>query len=97
NPEVPAKSVKELIDYAKANAGKLNMATAGVGSQSHLSGVLLMTMAGVDSLALPHKGGGPSVNSVVARQTPLTLTPAPPAVSFLKNGRLRPPRHHPPP
>jgi len=66
NPELPVKSVKELIDYAKANAGKLNMATAGVGSQSHLSGVLLMTMAGFDSLAVPHKGGGPSVNSVVA-------------------------------
>jgi tripartite-type tricarboxylate transporter receptor subunit TctC len=89
NPEVPAKSVKELIDYAKANAGKLNMATAGVGSQSHLSGVLLMTMAGFDSLAVPHKGGGPSVNSVVAGQTHWTITPAPAVMSFVKNGRVR--------
>src|SRR5262247_893262 len=89
NPELPVKSVKELIDYAKANAGKLNMATAGVGSQSHLSGVLLMTMAGFDSLAVPHKGGGPSVNSVVAGQTHWTITPAPAVMSFVKNGRLR--------
>ena len=89
NPEVPAKSVKELIDYAKANAGKLNMATAGVGSQSHLSGVLLMTMAGFDSLAVPHKGGGPSVNSVVAGQTHWSITPAPAVMSFVKNGRVR--------
>ncbi|HKW39511.1 MAG TPA: tripartite tricarboxylate transporter substrate binding protein [Burkholderiales bacterium] len=89
NPDLPVRSVKELIDYAKANAGKVNMATAGVGSQSHLSGVLFMTMAGFDSLAVPHKGGGPSVNSVVAGQTHWTFTPAPAVMSFVKNGRLR--------
>ena len=89
NPDVPAKSTKELIDYARANPGKLNMATAGVGSQSHLSGVLLMAMAGFDSLAVPHKGGGPSVNSVVAGQTHWTITPAPAVMSFVKNGRVR--------
>src|SRR5258706_227265 len=58
NPDLPVKSVKELIDYAKANAAQVNMATAGVGSQSHLSGVLFMAMAGFDSLAGSHKGGG---------------------------------------
>jgi tripartite-type tricarboxylate transporter receptor subunit TctC len=89
NPDVPAKTTKELIDYAKANPGKLNMATAGVGSQSHLSGELLMAMAGFDSLAVPHKGGGPSVNSVVAGQTHWTITPAPAVMSFVKNGRVR--------
>lgn len=89
NPELPVKSVKELIDYARANSAKVNMATAGVGSQSHLSGVLLMTMAGFDSLAVPHKGGGPSVNSVIAGQTHWTFTPAPAVMSFVKNGRLR--------
>ena len=89
NPGLPVRSVKELIDYAKANPAKLNMATAGVGSQSHLSGVLLMAMAGFDSLAVPHKGGGPSVNSVVAGQTHWTFTPAPAVMSFVKNGRVR--------
>jgi tripartite-type tricarboxylate transporter receptor subunit TctC len=89
NPELPVKSVKELIDYAKANASKINMATAGVGSQSHLSGVLLMNMAGFDSLAVPHKGGGPSVNSVVAGQTHWSITPAPAVMSFIKSGKLR--------
>jgi tripartite-type tricarboxylate transporter receptor subunit TctC len=89
NPDVPAKTTKELIDYAKANPGKLNMATAGVGSQSHLSGVLLMSMAGFDSVAVPHKGGGPSVNSVIAGQTHWTITPAPAVMSFIKNGRVR--------
>jgi tripartite-type tricarboxylate transporter receptor subunit TctC len=89
NPDLPVKSARELIEYAKANPGKLNMATAGVGSQSHLSGVLLMAMAGFDSLAVPHKGGGPSVNSVVAGQTHWTITPAPAVMSFVKNGRVR--------
>src|SRR5258706_6210728 len=89
NPELPVKSVKQLIDYAKANAAKVNMATAGVGSQSHLSGVQFMAMAGFDSLAIPHKGGGPSVNSVIAGQTHWTFTPAPAVMSFIKNGRLR--------
>jgi tripartite-type tricarboxylate transporter receptor subunit TctC len=89
NPDLPVKSVKELIDYARANPGKLNMATAGIGSQSHLSGVLLMAMAGFDSLNVPHKGGGPSVNSVIAGQTHWTITPAPAVMAFVKNGRLR--------
>ena len=89
NPELPVKNVKELIDYARANAAKINMSSAGVGSQSHLSGVLLMTMAGFESLHVPHKGGGPSVNSVVAGQTHWSITPAPAVMALVKNGRLR--------
>ena len=89
NPELPVKSVKELIEYARANRATINMASAGVGSQSHLSGVLLMTMASFESLVVPHKGGGPSVNSVVAGQTHWTFTPAPAVMPFVKNGRLR--------
>jgi putative tricarboxylic transport membrane protein len=88
-PDVPVKSVKELIEYAKAHSATINMASAGVGSQSHLSGVLLMSMAGFDSLHVPHKGGGPSVNSVVAGQTHWTLTPAPAVMSFVRSGKLR--------
>jgi tripartite-type tricarboxylate transporter receptor subunit TctC len=89
HPDVPAKNVKELIEYARANRATINMASAGVGSQSHLSGVLLMTMANFESLVVPHKGGGPSVNSVVAGQTHWTFTPAPAVMPFVKNGRLR--------
>jgi tripartite-type tricarboxylate transporter receptor subunit TctC len=89
NPDLPVKSVKELIDYSRANRTTMNMASAGVGSQSHLSGVLFMSMADSESLIVPHKGGGPSVNSVVAGQTHWTFTPAPAVMSFIKNGRLR--------
>jgi tripartite-type tricarboxylate transporter receptor subunit TctC len=89
HPDVPARNVKELIEYARANRATINMSSAGVGSQSHLSGVLLMSMADFESLVVPHKGGGPSVNSVVAGQTHWTFTPAPAVMSFVKNGRVR--------
>jgi putative tricarboxylic transport membrane protein len=89
HPQLPVNSVKELIDYARANRATINMASAGVGSQSHLAGALLMTMANFDSLHVPHKGGGPSVASVAGGQTHWTLTPAPAAMSQVKAGRLR--------
>src|SRR5712691_9157916 len=89
NPDLPVRNVKELIEYARANRATINMSSAGVGSQSHLSGVLLMSTADFESLVVPHKGGGPSVNSLVAGQTHWTFTPAPAVMSFVKNGRLR--------
>lgn len=89
NPQLPVKTMKELIDYARANRATINMASAGVGSQSHLAGMLLMTMANFESLHVPHKGGGPSVNSVAAGQTHWTMVPAPAAMSQVKAGRLR--------
>lgn len=89
HPDLPIKTVKELIDYAKANPTTVNMSSAGVGSQSHLSGVLLSSTAGFESLHVPHKGGGPSVTSVVAGQTHWTVTPAPAVMTFVRNGKLR--------
>lgn len=89
NPQLPVRDVKELIDYARANRSTINMASAGIGSQSHLAGVLLMTMAGFESLHVPHKGGGPSVASVAGGQTHWTMVPAPAAMSQVKSGRLR--------
>ena len=88
-PALPVRNVAELIEYAKANRATINMASAGIGSQSHLAGAMLMAMAGIESLHVPHKGGGPSVNSVVAGQTHWTMVPAPAAMSFVKNGKLR--------
>ena len=89
NPQLPVNTVKELIDYARANRATINMASAGVGSQSHLAGVLLMTMANFESLHVPHKGGGPSVASVAGGQTHWTMVPAPAAMSQVRTGRLR--------
>lgn len=89
NPSVPVNNVRELVEYAKANAGKVNMASAGVGSTSHLAGTILAQMGKFEALHVPHKGGGPSVASVIAGQTHFTFAPAPAAMSQVKAGRLR--------
>src|SRR6202167_6097738 len=61
NPNVPAHTVKEFIDYAKANPGKVNMASAGVGTSTHMSGELFMLMTGVDMVHVPYHGGAPAL------------------------------------
>ncbi|HSD55499.1 MAG TPA: tripartite tricarboxylate transporter substrate-binding protein, partial [Burkholderiales bacterium] len=88
-PSLPVATVKELIDYARANRGRVNMASAGPGAASHLGGVLLMVMGDFDSLHVPYKDGGPSVASVVAGESHWTVVPAPAAMSLVKAGRLR--------
>jgi tripartite-type tricarboxylate transporter receptor subunit TctC len=89
NPGVPLKSVKELIAQAKAKPGELRMASAGSGSQSHMSGAYFQQMAQIDSLHVPYKGGGPSVAAVVAGESHWTLTPAPAVMSHVTAGRVR--------
>ncbi len=89
NPALPIKSVKELIDYCKSKQGKVNMASAGAGSQSHLSGAYFMQAGNFESLHVPYKGGGPSVASVIAGESQWTLIPAPAAMSQVISGRLR--------
>ena len=93
NPSLPIKSVKELIDYAKSNKGRFNMASAGAGSQSHLSGAYFQQAAGIESLHVPYKGGGASVASVIAGESHWTLTPAAAVMSSVNSGRLRPLGH----
>ncbi len=87
NPGLPVKSTKELIDLAKSK--QLNMASAGAGSQSHLSGAYFMAAANFQSLHVPYKGGGPSVASVLAGESQWTLTPAPAVMSHVNSGKLR--------
>ena len=89
NTALKIDNVAELIAYAKANPGKVNMASAGPGSVSHLAGVALTTAAGFESLHVPYKGGSQSVASVVSGETHWTLTPAPAAMALVKGGRLR--------
>lgn len=89
NPSLPVKSVKELIDYCKGKQGQVNMASAGSGSQSHLSGAYFMQAGNFPSLHVPYKGGGASVASVIAGESHWTLTPAPAVMSYVNSGRLR--------
>lgn len=89
HPALPVQSARELIDYVKARPGATNMASAGPGAQSHLAGVLFMQMTGIESVHVPYKGGGPSVQSVVAGESQWTITPVPAVIGQVKQGQLR--------
>src|SRR5215510_11004953 len=68
HPSVPAKTVAEFIAYAKANPGKINFASGGIGGPSHLAGELFKAMAGVNLVHVPYRGGGPAVNDLLGGQ-----------------------------
>jgi tripartite-type tricarboxylate transporter receptor subunit TctC len=89
NPSVPAKTVPEFIAYAKANPGKINMASAGSGSASHLSGELFMTMAGVNMVHVPYRGGAPALTDLLAGQVQVYFVPIPASLEHIKAGKLR--------
>ncbi len=89
NPQTPFRSVRNLIDYAKSNPGKLNWANAGSGFQSHLAGVLFTHMANIEVLHVPYKGAGASLTSVVGGESVVSIVPAPSVVGHLISGRLR--------
>jgi tripartite-type tricarboxylate transporter receptor subunit TctC len=89
NPKTPFRSVRELLDYAKANPGKLNWSNAGSGFQSHLAGVLFTHMAKIDALHVPYKGAGPSLAAVIAGESQVTIVPAPSVMGHVRAGRVR--------
>ena len=89
HPSLPVKSVRELLDYAKANRGKLNMANAGSASQSHLACVLFTHVAGIDVVHVPYKGGGASVTALMGNESQVTITPMPAVIGHVRAGRLR--------
>jgi tripartite-type tricarboxylate transporter receptor subunit TctC len=88
-PGLAAKTVQEFIALAKAQPGKLNMASAGVGSSSHLAGVLFTTLTGIDSVHVLYKGGGPVAAAIIAGETQWSIVPAAAVVAQVKAGRLR--------
>jgi tripartite-type tricarboxylate transporter receptor subunit TctC len=89
NANLPAKSVREFIELAKARPGQLNMASAGVGSTSHLGGIMFATLAGVPANHVPYKGGGPSIASVAQGEAQWTVPPLSAAMPQVRAGRMR--------
>ena len=89
NPSVPAKNVKELIAYAKANPNKLSYASSGNGASSHLAGVLFNASAGVDLQHIPYKGTGPALNDLLGGQVSMSFTDVLTALPYVKTGKLR--------
>jgi tripartite-type tricarboxylate transporter receptor subunit TctC len=84
----PAKSVPALIAYAKANPGKINMASGGVGSAAHVYGELFKMMAGVDMLHVPYRGGGPALADLLAGQIPVMFDTLATAIEHIRAGKV---------
>ena len=89
SPALPVKTLAEFIAYARANPGRLNYASGGVGSSSHLSGELLKSMTGIDMTHVPYKGATPAVAAVLSGEAALMIGNLPPWSGHLKGGRGR--------
>ena len=89
NPQVPAHTVKEFIDYAKANPGKVNLASSGIGTSVHLSGALFMMMTGVDLVHVPYRGAGPALTDLMGGQVQVMFDNLPSSIAYIQAGKLR--------
>jgi tripartite-type tricarboxylate transporter receptor subunit TctC len=89
NPSVPAKTVPEFIAYAKANPGKVNMASPGVGTSVHLSGELFKMMTGIDMVHVPYKGAAPALTDLLGGQVQVMFATMPSSIEYIRAGRLR--------
>src|SRR6201987_5004868 len=88
NPNVPAKTVAEFIAYAKANPGKVNMASAGFGTSTHLSGALFMMMTGPELVHVPYRGAAPALADLLGGQVQVLFDNLPSSIGHIKGGRL---------
>jgi tripartite-type tricarboxylate transporter receptor subunit TctC len=89
HPSMPAKTVPEFIAYAKANPGKISMASAGIGSTGHISGELFKMMTGVTTLHVPYRGIAPALNDLLGGQVQITFASLPSAIEYVRAGKLR--------
>ena len=89
HPDIPARSVKELVELIRANPGKYTFASPGIGTTPHLSSELFKLTFGLDFALAPFAGGAPSIQSVVAGHTPMCFQAIPPATALVKDGKLR--------
>jgi tripartite-type tricarboxylate transporter receptor subunit TctC len=89
NPSVPVKSIPELIAYAKANPGKLNMASSGNGSTIHMSGELFKMLTGTNMVHVPYRGGAPALTDLIAGQVQVMFDNIPTCAEHVKSGKLR--------
>jgi tripartite-type tricarboxylate transporter receptor subunit TctC len=89
NPSVPVKTVPEFIGYAKANPGKINMASPGIGTGAHLSGELFKQMTGANMIHVPYRGAAPALVDLIAGQVQVQFASTPETIEYIRNGRLR--------
>jgi tripartite-type tricarboxylate transporter receptor subunit TctC len=89
NPSLPAKTIPELIAYAKANPGKINMAAGGNGTQLHLAGELFKMMTGIDTVHVPYRGDGPALTDLIGGAVHVMIAGLPASIEHIRAGRLR--------
>ena len=89
NPAFPAKTVPEFIAHAKANPGKISLASAGIGTPNHVAGELFKMMAGLDLVHVPYRGGGPAVADLLGGQVDVTFAVVTTAIEYIRAGKLR--------
>jgi tripartite-type tricarboxylate transporter receptor subunit TctC len=89
HPSVPASTIAEFIAYAKANPGKISIASFGVGSISHVAGELFKTMTGVNMVHVPYRGDAPALADLIAGQVQVYMAPLPASLPHIRRGALR--------
>jgi len=89
NPSFPARTLTELIAYAKANPRKVNMGSAGTGSVGHLAGELLNLMTGIDLVHVPYRGNGPALAALLSGEVQVVFPTPPSSIEFIRTGKLR--------
>jgi tripartite-type tricarboxylate transporter receptor subunit TctC len=89
NPSFPAKTVGELIAYAKANPGRLNMASAGNGTVSHVAAELFKMMAGINMVIVPYRGDGPALTDLLSGQVQIMFDSTSASIEYIRSGKLR--------
>jgi tripartite-type tricarboxylate transporter receptor subunit TctC len=89
NPSVPVRTIPEFITYARANPGKLNFATPGVGTPPHVAGELFKMMTGIDILHVPYRGTGPMLTDLIGGQVQVAFDPLPASIEQIRAGKLR--------
>jgi tripartite-type tricarboxylate transporter receptor subunit TctC len=89
SPTFPAKTVAEFIAYAKANPGKINMASAGNGTSGHVTGELFKMMAAINMLHVPYRGGAPALTDLLGGQVQVLFDPVASSTEYIKAGKLR--------
>lgn len=90
HPDLPVRSVRDLVAYARANPGRLSFGSAGAGTDTHLAGELFKAMTGTEMMHVPYKGGAPAILDVAAGRVQLSFMSVATTMSFIKAGKLRP-------
>ena len=89
HPSLPARTIPEFIAYARANPGKVNMASGGIGTTDHVSGELFKVMAGVDMIHVPYRGAAPALTDLMGAQVQVMFTTMPASIQYVRAGKLR--------